>query len=68
MDQLEGARFGPMRFWVIYSSVLRVPLGCLEVLEMILEGTWTQHYKTLSRIEREALFAIFFLIRIRNKR
>ena len=47
-----------------------MPLGCLEELEIILEGTWVRHLKAPSHIlEREALFKNnnnnnIFLIRI----
>ena len=45
-----------MQFRMIDSGVLRVPLGCLEELEMMLEGTWVQDVKTPSHVlEREAL-------------
>lgn len=37
---VRSDRFGFMKFWIIYNRVL---LGCLEVLEMILEGIQAQH-------------------------
>lgn len=55
-NQLEVAGFGLTKFCIIDSSVLRVPLGCLEELGMILEGTWAQHLKIPSHIlERSTL-------------
>ena len=55
-EPTRGAGLGLVQFRIIDSGVLRVPLGCLEELEMMLEGTWVQHVKTPSHVlEREAL-------------